>query len=298
MRIAVAGSSGLIGAALVPALERAGHEVVALVRREPEGAREVRWDPAAGGLDRAALGRVDALVNLAGATIDTRWTDERKREIRESRLQTTALLAEAAAAAADTAPALVCASAIGFYGDRGDEELTEESAPGDDGFLTRLVRDWEAAAEPARAAGRRVVTLRTGLVLSGKGGLLARMLLPFKLGAGGRLASGQQWWSWILLDDVVRAYRHALESDLDGPVNLTAPNPVRNAEFTDALGRALHRPTLLPTPTPGLWVLFGREATREAILSGARVLPARLEASGFEWDEPQLDGALRRALAH
>jgi uncharacterized protein (TIGR01777 family) len=296
MRVAIAGSSGLIGSAVVAELSSAGHEVVRLVRRPSAAPGEVRWNPGEEQLDAGALGRVDALVNLAGSTIDTRWTASRRRDIVNSRVLTTRLLAEAAAAA-DNEPALVCASAIGVYGyDRGEEEVTEASRHGT-GFLTELVEAWEAAAEPARAAGRRVVHLRTGLVLSRRGGLLARMLLPFRLGLGGRLASGRQWWSWIGLADVAAGYRLALESDLEGAVNLTAPNPVRNAEFTEALGRALHRPTLLPTPTPGLWVLFGRDTTREAVLAGAKVLPARLQAAGFEWLEPELDGALRRALA-
>lgn len=296
MRVAVAGSSGLIGSALVPVLRQAGHDVVRLVRRPPAAPDEVPWDPDGGSLDAQALGHVDAFVNLAGASLDARWTPEHKREILNSRVLTTRLLAQTAAAA-EHRPALVCASAMGIYGpDRGDEELTEQSSHGA-GFLAEVVEAWEAAADPAREAGVRVVHLRTGLVMTRRAGTLQRMLLPFRLGVGGRLGSGRQWWSWILLDDVVAAYRHALESELAGPVNVTAPSPVRNAEFVDTLGRILHRPTLLPTPTPALWVLFGRELTREMILSGLRVLPARLEASGFAWSEPELDPALRRALA-
>ena len=297
MRVAIAGSSGLIGSALVSDVEAAGHEVVRLVRREPDGAKQLRWDPAAGSLDAVALGPVDAFVNLAGATIDARWTASRKRDILNSRVLSTRLLAETAAAAANR-PALVCASAMGAYGfDRGDEELTEESSRGT-GFLAGVVEAWEAAADPAREAGVRVVTMRTAHVLSGRGGLLGRMLLPFRLGVGGRIGSGRQWWSWILLDDAVAAYRLALEGDLDGTVNLASPSPVTNAEFTEALGRALHRPTLLPTPRPALWAMFGGEALREAVLAGARLVPARLQAEGFQWQEPELDGALRRALAH
>lgn len=299
MRIAVAGSSGLIGSALVPELGSAGHEVLRLVRREAKQADEVRWDPAAGELDAEALGHVDGLVNVAGATIDTRWTPARKQEIVDSRVLTTRLLAETAASL-DPKPVLVVSSAIGVYGvegSRGDEVLTENSSPGS-GFLAELVQEWEAAADPAREAGARVAHLRTGLVLSRRGGLLRRMLLPFRLGAGGRLRDGRQWWSWVEIEDLVAAYRHVLEGTLDGIVNVTSPNPVRNAEFTTALGRALHRPTLIPTPTFAIWVLFGREAARESVFSGLRVLPVRLQADGFAFRHPELDEALRAALAH
>jgi uncharacterized protein (TIGR01777 family) len=299
MRIAVAGASGMIGTALTADLDAAGHEVVRLVRREPGAPGEVRWDPASGSLDVEALGAVDALVNVAGATIDSRWTSRRKEEIFDSRVLTTRLLAETAASL-DPRPALVVASAIGVYGvegSRGEEELTEESSPGS-GFLAELVQAWEAAADPARAAGARVVHLRTSPILAGRGGLLKRMSLPFKLGLGGRIADGRQWWSWIELDDVVAGYRHALTSDLDGVVNLTSPNPVRNEEFVRALGRALHRPTVLPTPTLGIRLLFGREATKEAVLYGLRVVPARLQAEGFAFRHPELDEALAAALAN
>jgi hypothetical protein len=296
MRVVVAGASGLIGSALVPALREAGHDVVRLVRRAATAPDEARWDPAAGVLDTDALGNVDAFVNVAGATIDARWTSRRRRDIVNSRVLTTRLLAEAAAAAAHR-PVLVCSSAMGIYGpDRGDEELTEESSHGT-GFLAGVVEAWEAAADPAREAGLRVVHLRTAHVLSRRGGLLGRMLLPFRLGLGGRIGSGRQWWSWIVIDDAVAGYRLALEGDLEGPVHLASPNPVTNAEFVDALGRALRRPTLLPTPTPALWAMFGGEALHEAVLAGARLVPARLRAAGFEWQEPELDGALRRALA-
>jgi uncharacterized protein (TIGR01777 family) len=298
MRIAVAGASGMIGTALTADLEAAGHEVVRLVRREPPGPGEVRWDPTDGSLDVDALGAVDALVNVAGATIDRRWTRRAKEEIVESRVPTTRLLAQTAASL-EPRPALLVSSAIGVYGvggSRGEEELTEESSAGT-GFLAELVEAWEAAADPARSAGARVVHLRTSPVLSRRGGLLKRMSLPFRLGLGGRIGDGRQWWSWIELDDVVAGYRHALTSDLAGVVNLTSPNPVRNEEFVRALGRALHRPTVLPTPTFGIKLLFGEEAMREAVLYGLRVVPARLQAEGFEFRHPQLDGALAAALA-
>jgi uncharacterized protein (TIGR01777 family) len=295
MRIAVGGSSGLIGSALVPELERAGHEVVRLVRREPAAAAEVRWDPADGHLDTEALGAVDAFVNVAGVTIDHRWNERYKRDVRDSRVLTTRLLAETAAAR-QPPPALVLASSMGYYGSRGDEELTEASSRGA-GFLAGVVEEWEAAADPAREAGARVVHFRQGHVLSRRGGLLGRMLLPFRLGAGGRVGSGRQWWSWISLADVAVAYRQALEGDASGVYNLTSPNPVRNAEFTKALGRAVHRPTLLPTPTLAVRLILGSEATEDAALSGQKVLPRRLQANGFTWLEPELEGALARALA-
>ena len=296
MRVAIAGSSGLVGSALVDGLGSAGHEVVRLVRRAPAAPNEVRWSPDRAQLDTAALGTVDAFVNVAGATIDARWTTSRKRDILNSRVLTTRLLAEAAAAA-ENRPALVTASAMGAYGfDRGDEELTEESSRGT-GFLAGVVEAWRP--RPSRRARRAFASSTCAPRTSspGSGGLLGRMLLPFRLGAGGRIGSGRQWWSWILLDDAVAGYRLAVEGSLEGPVNLASPNPVTNTEFTEALGRALHRPTLLPTPRPALWVLFGGEAMREAVLAGARLVPARLEAAGFEWQEPELDGALRRALA-
>ena len=288
----------MIGSALAPELERRGHEVVRLVRQPPSAPGEVQWNADEGVLDADRLGAVDAFVNVAGVTLDARWTTRRKQEIVNSRVLTTRLLAERAAAM-EPRPALVCASAIGIYGyegRRGEEELTEESSPGS-GFSAEVVRAWEAAADPARDAGARVVHLRTSPVLSRRGGLLKRMLLPFKLGAGGRLGDGRQWWSWIEIDDVVSGYVHALESPLTGVVNLTSPNPVRNAEFTKALGRALRRPTILPTPTFGLRVLFGSEMTKEAILYGLRVLPARLEAEKFEFRYPTLEPALAAALA-
>ncbi len=298
MRIAIGGASGLIGSAVGRELERRGHEVVRLVRRAPAAATELRWDPDAGSLDPDGLGHVDALVSLSGATLDSRWTPSRKREIVNSRVLTTRLLAETAARL-EPRPALVCSSAVGVYGhegSRGEEELTEESSPGT-GFQAELVQAWEAAADPAREAGARVVHLRTAPVLTRRSGMLQRMLLPFKLGAGGRVGDGRQWWSWIEIDDVVAGYMHALESDLDGVANLTSPNPVRNAEFTKALGRAVNRPTILPTPTFVVQILLGREAGQAAALYCLRVLPARLQERGFEFRHPELDGALAAALA-
>jgi uncharacterized protein (TIGR01777 family) len=298
LRIAIGGAYGLIGSALGPALERDGHEVVRIVRREPEAPGEVRWDPADGFLDAEELGHVDALISVAGATLDRRWTESSKREIVDSRVLTTRLLAEAAASL-EPRPALLCSSAVGVYGvngSRGDEVLTEESSTGT-GFLAEVVKAWEAAADPAREAGARVLHLRTSPILSRRGGQLKRMLLPFKLGVGGRLGDGRQWWSWIEIDDVVAGYRWALESDAAGVVNLTSPNPVRNEEFVKALGKALHRPTVLPTPGFAVRLLFGKEASREVVSYGLRVVPARLQAAGFVFKYPELVPALAAALA-
>jgi uncharacterized protein len=294
VKVAIGGASGFVGTALVPALEAEGHEVLRLVRHEPENAAEIGWNPAAGSLDPSSLTGVGALVCLNGATIAQRWTDARKREILESRISTTELLARTAAGL-EPRPVLICASAMGAYGNRGDEILTEESEPGS-GFLAEVVRSWEAAADPARAAGVRVVHFRHGHVLSGRGGLLGRLLLPFRLGLGGRLGSGKQWWSWIELHDLTAAYGLAVRSELAGIVNLVAPNPVTNAQFAAALGKALRRPAVLPAPTFALKTRFGAEMVEDALLSGQRVLPARLLDAGFEFSAATIDVALERAL--
>ena len=294
MKIAVSGASGLIGSALVPALRTAGHEVVRLVRREPTSPDEISWNPAAGAIDTAALTGVDAFVNLSGANIGRRWTGRRKAEILESRVQSTDLLARTAAALDPRPSVLVSSGGVGIYGDRGDEVLTEESELGS-AFLADVGRAWEAAAEPAREAGVRVVSFRQGIVLSRRGGALERLLTPFRLGLGGRVGSGRQWWSWVALDDSVAGFRYALESDLEGAVNLASPNPVTNAQFVNALGRALHRPTVLPAPAFALKAAFG-EMADEALLQGQRVLPARLLEAGFVFGYPDLDSALVRAL--
>jgi len=294
MRIAISGASGLLGDALIPAFEADGHELVRLVRREPTGAGEVAWDPAAGKLDPGALAGVDAIVNLSGATIGKRWTEARKREILESRVEATGLLARLAAELDPRPQVLVSAEGVGIYGDRGAEILTEESTLGT-GFLAEVAQAQEAAADPAREAGIRVVGFRQGIVLASEGGVLERMLTPFKLGLGGRVGGGKQWWSWIALDDVVAAYRLALEADLAGAYNLCSPNPATSAQFTRALGRALGRPTILPLPAFAVRALFGKmgEAT---LLEGQRALPARLLEAGFEFRYPELDAALARAL--
>lgn len=298
MRVVVTGASGLVGTALVTALERRGDQVVRLVRREARGGDERRWDPAAGRLDPDALHGADAVVHLAGAGIgDQRWTAHRKAEIRDSRIRGTSLLAEAIAAAPTPVPVWVSGSAVGWYGDRGDEELDEDSRPGSD-FLAGLCRDWEAATAPAEAAGTRVALLRTGIVLSPAGGALARQLPLFRLGLGGHLGDGRQWVSWIALPDQIGAILHALDHpDLAGPFNATAPNPVTNADLTAALAGAVHRPAVLAVPRLALHVALGRELTDVALLASQRVRPARLLASGYRFAHPDVGPALRALLA-
>lgn len=295
MKLVVSGASGLIGSALVPALEAAGHDVIRLVRRPPTDPAELEWDPEGGMIDAAGLAGIAGAVHLSGATIGRRWTKARKAEILGSRVRSTSLLTQTLASLDPRPSVLVCAGGIGIYGDRGDEILTEESALGDDGFLAEVGTAWERACEPARAAGIRVVNLRGGIVLSRKGGALERMLTPFRLGAGGRIGSGKQWWSWIAIDDLVRAIRFGLEGDLEGPVNVVAPNPVTNAQFTKALGKALGRPTVFPLPAFAARAMFG-EMADEALLTGQRALPARLLDADFEFDYAELGTALNRAL--
>ena len=294
MKVVVSGASGLIGSELVPALRASGHEVIRLVRREVAGADEVAWNPATGSLDAHLLEGVDAIVNLSGENIGQRWTASRKREILESRLAATGLLAQTAAALDPRPSVFVSAGGVGVYGDRGDEIVTEESTLGS-GFEADVVRAWEAAAAPARDAGIRVVNFRQGVVLAKEGGALARMLLPFKLGVGGRVGSGKQWWSWVAIDDVTAAYGFVLGHEIDGVVNLTAPNPVTNAQFADALGKALGRPTILPTPAFAIRALFG-EMGEDVLLCGRRALPARLIEAGFDFSAPTIDTALSHVL--
>jgi uncharacterized protein (TIGR01777 family) len=294
VRIAISGASGLLGSVLVPTLAAAGHDVLRLVRREPRGPDEIAWDPEQGTIDAAGLAGVDAVVHLAAANLDRRWTDDYKREILDSRVRTTRLLARTLAGL-DAPPAvLLCAGGMGIYGDRGDEILTEESEHGT-GFLADVSKAWEEAAEPARAAGMRVVNFRQGIFLSVEGGALKRMHLPFRLGLGGRVGSGRQWWSWVALDDAVAAYRFVLEGDLDGPVHLTSPNPATSAQFTKALGHALHRPTVFPLPAFAVKLLFG-ERGEAVLLEGQRAIPARLLDAGFRFAHADLDDALRVAL--
>ena len=279
MKIAVTGSSGLIGTALVTALHAAGHDVVRLVRRPARRPDEVTWDPGAGTVDVDGLAGVQAAVNLAGAGVgDHRWNDAYKQTVLQSRVDSTRTLAKALAALDPLPQVLVSGSAVGFYGDRGDEPLTEASGPGV-GFLAEVCLAWEDAATTASDAGIRVALARTGLVLSPEGGALGRLLPLARLGLAGPLGSGRQWWPWITLDDEVRALMFLLEQDVDGPVNLSAPQPARNLELTRAIGAALHRPTLIPAPGFGLRIVLGEFAGE--VLASQRMLPARLLEAGF-----------------
>lgn len=297
MRIGITGSSGLIGTALSEHLRSAGHDVTAIVRRAAAGPSELAWDPAAGTIDRDALATLDAVVHLAGAGIgDRRWTDAYKRTLVESRTVTTDLLASTMASLGAEGPqVLISGSAIGYYGNRGDEEVDETSAPGP-GFLAEICVAWEAATAPAEAAGVRVAHIRTGIVLSAKGGALRKMLPLFKLGLGGRFGRGDQWMSWISIDDEVRAIEHLLTADVAGPVDLTAPNPVRNREFASTLASVLGRPALLPVPAFGPKLLLGGELADALLFDGQRVLPKVLLADGYEFAHEGLEAALRTVL--
>jgi uncharacterized protein (TIGR01777 family) len=289
LTVVVAGSSGLIGTALVRALRADGHTVRTLVRGPVSSPTQTSWDPARGHLPDDALDGADAVVNLAGAGVgDHRWSDSYRRTILDSRVSTTSLLARRLSTAEHPAPVLVQSSAIGIYGDRGDEVLTEDSARGD-GFLADVVEQWEDATTVASDAGVRVALARSGIVLAPSGGALGRLLPLVRLGVGGRLGSGRQFWSWITLEDEVRALRHLITSPVSGPVNLTAPEPARNAAITAALGSAFHRPTILPVPAVALKVALGEFSSE--ILGSQRVLPAVLTRSGFGFTHPSLDPA-------
>lgn len=296
MRVLVTGAGGLVGSALVPALAAAGHDVVRLVRRTPRRSDEFAWDPAGGALDERALEGIGAAVHLAGESIAAgRWTARRRAAIRASRVLSTRLLAAALAARHRAAATLVCASGVGVYGDRGDEILTEASAPGG-GFLAGVVRDWEAAAEPARQAGARVVHLRFGMVLAREGGALVPLVRLFRFGLGGPLAGGRQWVSWIARDDLVSVIVRSLEDDrLQGPVNAVAPGPVPQQDFARALGRVLGRPSRLPTPGFAPRLVLG-EMARELLLFSQRAVPARLRECAYSFRHPDVEGALRHVL--
>jgi uncharacterized protein len=293
VRIVVTGSSGLIGTPLVACLRDQGHEVVRLIRRAATARDEIAWNPTTGRM--GPLGAVDAAVNLAGVGIgDHRWTSSYKTQIRQSRLDATRLLAESLAAMEPLPKVLVSASAVGYYGDRGDEVLDESSGRGD-GFLAGVVEDWEAATKPASDAGIRVITTRSGLVMAREGGALARMLPLFRLGVGGKLGNGQQYWSFISLDDEVRAIAYCLETEsLAGPVNLTAPHPVTNEVVTRTLAHAMHRPSM--ATVPGFAMRIGLGELASDVLGGQRVIPKRLLASDFEFHHPDIASVIATVI--
>ncbi len=297
MDVAVTGSSGLIGTALKGALHAAGHRLVPMIRSREAG-EGIYWDPDRGEIDSAGLEGVGAVVHLAGEGIgNRRWNDQHKAKVKESRRVGTTLLAETLAKLGKPPRVLVSGSAVGYYGDRGDEVLTESSRPGSD-FLAEVCTAWEAATAPAKEAGIRVAHIRTGIVLSGRGGVLPKMLTPFKFGVGGKLGSGRQWMSWIALEDEVGAIAHLLGDDgAAGAFNLTAPNPATNAEMTKAIGGALRRPTFVAAPAFALKAALGREMANELLLVSQRALPTRLLDSGFTFTHPELGEALRVALS-
>ena len=297
MDVAVTGSHGFIGSALLPALIREGHRPVRIVRGRAAGDDELSWDPEAGTIDADGLEGIGGVVHLAGAGIgDKRWTDARKRLILETRTKGTSLLARTLAGLTRPPSTLVSASAIGYYGNRGDEPLDEQSTPGND-FVARVCVQWEGSTVPAADAGIRVARVRSGIVLGRDGGVLPRLLLPFRLGLGGRIASGRQYMSWISIGDEVRAILHALTQDgVAGPVNLTGPAPVTNGEFTETLGRVLRRPTVIPTPLLPLRARYGSELVQHLLVEGQRVLPKRLQATGYAFEHPTLEDALRAAV--
>ncbi len=293
MDIAITGSSGLIGTALRASLESAGHNPIRVVRSGGDG---IGWDPAEGRIDAAGFEGIDAVVHLAGEGIgERRWNDDVKKSILDSRVDGTTLLAQALAELQNPPKVLLSGSATGYYGERGDEVLTEQSSKGA-GFLADVVEAWEAAAQPAVDAGIRTVFLRTGIVLSPEGGALAKMLPIFKLGAGGKMGNGRQWWSWISIHDEVGMIEWLLHNDVSGPVNLTAPGATTNAQFTDVLGDVLNRPTFLPVPKFGPKLLLGGELANELLFTSTRVEPGVAAAEGYQFEHPDLDGALRAVL--
>lgn len=297
MKILIGGSHGLVGTALIKSLEAEGHEIFRLVRHAPTSKTEVEWSPDRYSIALARIEGFDAVVNLAGESIaEGRWTDEKKRRIRESRVKGTKLLGDALANLTVPPKTFVCASAIGYYGNRGDELLTETSAPGDD-FLAKVCADWEEATALATEKGIRVMNARFGVILDTNGGALKKMLPPFRMGVGGRIGSGKQWMSWIALDDVIGGIKFALANEsVKGPVNFVSPNPVTNAEFTKTLGKVLSRPTIFPIPAFAIKLMFG-EMGEALLLGGQRVAPARLAGGGFEFSYAQLEAALGHMLA-
>ena len=297
MKIAVTGSHGMIGSALVGALESAGHRPLRIVRSTPTGPDEITWDPVAGTIDARSLEGVDAVVHLAGKHIGRPWwTEGYMAAVKDSRVRATYLLAEALAKLEHKPSVLVSASGIHYYGDRGDEVLTEESGPGE-GFLAEVVMAWEMATSPASEAGIRVANIRSAVVVSPSGGALAPMMIPMRLGLGGKLGPGSQYWSWIALDDHVAAVQHILGTEgLSGPVNLASPEPVRNADFVATIGRVLRRPAVLPVPAFALKIALGPQMANQMALYSQRVVPRKLEESGFKFAYPDLEGAFRHVL--
>lgn len=295
MNVLIAGASGLVGSALIPALESEGATVTRLVRTSP-GAAEIEWHPNNDQIDSAALEGFDAIINLAGENIAaSRWTDDQKRKIHDSRINGTHLLSEAIAKLKQKPEVFLCASATGIYGDRGDETLDEQSDSGG-GFLAGVCREWEQATKPAVDAGVRTVNLRFGPILAREGGMLAKLLTPFKMGVGGKVGSGKQYISWVAIDDVVAAMKLALKDEsIRGPLNIVSPHPVTNEEFTKTLGHVLSRPTALAMPAFAVRLAFG-EMADEMLLTSQRVIPKRLSDAGYEFAYPELEGALRRHL--
>lgn len=298
MKILVTGASGLVGTALSPALKNAGHEVYKLVRSAPNAAAgEISWNPERGEIDAASLEGMEAVIHLAGESVsEGRWTDEKKRRIRESRAKGTRLLSETLAQLKRKPRTLLSASATGFYGNRGMEVLTEQSASGDD-FLSEVCREWELATQPAAQSGIRVANLRFSVILTVKGGALKKMLTPFKLGVGGKVGSGEQYMSWIALDDAVGVILFALATEsLRGPVNVVAPHAVTNLEFTKTLGRVLSRPTIFSVPSFAARLAFG-EVADALLLSSARVEPSRLKEAGYQFKYPELESAMHHIIS-
>jgi uncharacterized protein (TIGR01777 family) len=294
MNVLISGATGLIGSSLSEELSRGGHHITRLTR-SPRGPGDVRWDPDAGTIDGSLEGH-DAVVHLAGESIaEGRWTPSKKERIMQSRKKGTRLLAESIAALPTPPEVFVSASAVGYYGDRGNEVLREDSSPGSD-FLAEVCKAWEAAADPAREAGIRVVHPRFGIVLSPKGGALGTTLPIFRLGGGGRIGSGRQWWSWVALDDVVGAIVHGLTNDsIEGPVNVGSANPMTNAEYTKILGKVLNRPTFFAVPAPAIRAVIGGMADA-LLLASQRMEPAKLKETGYGFRYPELEGALRHLL--